>query len=551
MVFYVPPKLLKTGDGPASFSNIADETILQIIQDLPTPDILRIRLACKNVVPACNTTLSKRLTTLYVHPSTGPMRKALEICAHPVFSQEIEEVVLLGKVQWQEIEKAYPGYRRRGTSPVMTVAGDPGFDYSEVLDWQSRFRTWPTVFPGLGNGSEVENAAADSVENDMGFDEAYRALLDALARLPKLEKLAFAERVDKSGFNQVAETALQSHANKCARPPAYTAYLCGAKVRDRPDETKQLCTRRADADVIHGLLLSPRLKFTSLGLGRELPFIENIWRDLCLGPQDFSYWHNNHQFGSLSLLTSLELHQDIGWADNVFSTRLYRRLIVSSKDTLKRLRLVFVPNASIKHVPLEGSLQNMLKHIQLSKLEEFGLELGAAPPGTILSIWPAYSTAVKRHLRPLCQLFDMERFLCDHLDTLTHVVFKNVIFAHLDANAVPYRVQVAEYMRKILDVLCHDSKQLKQCQWTVNRFGHDRRCKRGDNESMLDCTKFNCGQYVDGMGTRRGGEFQELATDINVLPDEDTNTWEFGSYITRALEARKRLRDASVDLEME
>ena len=189
MVFYVPPKRRETKLCRPSVSNIADETILQILEDLPTSDILKLRLSCSNVVPACDTALQKRLTALYLHPSAEPMKKALEICSHPVLSQEIE--------------KACPSYRCADLQPHYShPAGDA---------WQNDFRTWPkTLLPPVGGNDQHGRSVALSET----FEDDYEPLIRALARLPKLRKIAIAEYAKKPGFNQVRERAIQTHANK-------------------------------------------------------------------------------------------------------------------------------------------------------------------------------------------------------------------------------------------------------------------------------------------------------------------------------------------------
>ena len=103
MVYSNSPKLptlaslASTAGRTGAMSTLPDECLLQILKDVPAPDVLKLRLACRNVEPACNTVFSERLKTLYIHPSR--MESALAICAHPEYSRRIEEVVLLGKVR--------------------------------------------------------------------------------------------------------------------------------------------------------------------------------------------------------------------------------------------------------------------------------------------------------------------------------------------------------------------------------------------------------------------------------------------------------------------
>lgn len=75
----------------------------------------------------------------------------------------------------------------------------------EYGEW---FMTWSTTFPTVKNTIDSEEANTA----DRSFDDVYKPLLDALATLPQLKKLSFANRVSRSrpGFNQIKQASLDS-----------------------------------------------------------------------------------------------------------------------------------------------------------------------------------------------------------------------------------------------------------------------------------------------------------------------------------------------------
>lgn len=353
MVYSILPKPLKDAKQPASLSNLSYELLLQILKDVPTPSVLKLREACKNAEPACNTVVSERRNTLYIHPSIGSLRKTLEIYNHPVFSQGVEEVVLLGNVDWRIIEEVHPGYR--------------GGNNTEETNPIGRFSAWPLEFPRAKGLSEEDSNGLSGLS---GFEFAYKPLIDALAKLPRLHKLSFAESGQKPGFNEVAQNTIDSHMHK---------YINS----EHPARLKPML-RRTDANVLYNLLIIPKLKFTSLCLKTELPFTENV-----IGIYDYDRPQNLHEdfARAVSGLTHIELHVNLGW-QNAGRHTLDNSLIECASDSLKSLKIVFVPDAAVRKASM-GTVCNrilwQLPELHLPKLERFELALGEPPAGTSLA----------------------------------------------------------------------------------------------------------------------------------------------------------------------
>lgn len=130
MVYYDPPKRHmreRRPDDKAQITDLPDELLLEITDGLSTDNILELRLTCTALAPAALTAVQRQMKILYVHPSIPSLRAVSEICAHP-FSQEVQEVVLLGSVPHYEI-----GTVMENDPKGMTVA--------------KRFSPWPLLFP--------------------------------------------------------------------------------------------------------------------------------------------------------------------------------------------------------------------------------------------------------------------------------------------------------------------------------------------------------------------------------------------------------------------
>ena len=169
-----------------------------------------------------------------------------------------------------------------------------------------------------------------------------------------------------------------------------------------------------------------------------------------------------------------------------------------------------------------------------------GLLIDTLKPCLTLSASTGHSS---RHLRPTCQVFDLESFLDEHRETLTHIKFDNVIFAQIDRNFVedhqtPAFWRADDTTAEIVQRLEMHPGKLEHMEWIVNVIGHDRRCKH--DKAALGCRQHDCGSYVnDGPAASKVEDFMEMAQSIHVRPDEETQTWDFGEYVMKALRRRK------------
>ena len=508
MVFYVPPKRLRRHRGKeekASITDLPDELLLQVQQYLDTQSVLNMRLCRSFMVPTCNTSIQERLKVLYIHPSTNALRTAIDICLHPIFGQEINEVVLLGRSMWQDIEKVYPGYREGGTEHKT---------YTDTSGWNTRFKPWPPNLHSVSKGCNVtaECDVSDDIsakghnatERNRGalerFERAYKPLIDALTSLPKLNTLSFAEEPRLPGFNRISEKTIATHARKSAAQHGRGCSLCG-------DRMEHL----ADADVFLGLLLDQRLRFTALRQESELPFTELAKWELYLPTPPL-------------VLTDLDVVINCGWPFN-HAQDWYRWLIWHSHATLRSLRLTFLHNTTQKKAEMEHIVRNLFCNGRLSfpKLEVVDLELKDLSPARHHC----------RPQRPTCQYLDIASFLEKHLQTLSHIRFENILFAYYDG---PFQQSAPETTRGVLELL-KTSTTLKDIQWTVNRYEHDRRCKRKDDEPLLGCTKFECGNYNNAaLQSSMLQDFETLAADLGVELDGGKQMWDFGEVVMRSIE---------------
>ena len=442
MVFYTLPKHLRRirrTDTRATFFHLPDELLLQTLYDVDTQAVLYFRLTCADAVPLCNSVLQQRLKRLYLHPRN--LQTALKICAHPVLKQSLEEIVLLGKPMWREIEKAYPEYRKSGQVNLRR-----GRQTSRCT---TAFRAW------------------------LDDNETNQQLIDAIGNLPKLRKLGYAESVRQPGFNQPSQKSIDAYANKC-RYQDHGVVPIGSK---NGNIFESSCL--TDADMFYALLFESGSRFEFVTVETKLPFIENILRSIIENDT------RDTKIRALDSITDLEFALDCGWNENA-SANLYHDLICHMSK-LQRLKITLVPNLSQKWPKPEHTLNVLLKGATMGALQSFEIEHPSAHAFNGRSRTGQH----RRSKRPTCQWFDMTSFLSRH-HRLSTVSFRNVVFCH-NSSEHGYRTQ----HMIIADVLAvvKGSTTVKNFEWFVTSYKHDPRCKKADLELLDRCREFGCGRY--------------------------------------------------------
>ena len=502
MVFYVPPKRVQPARQPdekASMRDLPDELLLGILNNtVSIADIINVRATCSSVVPACNEVLTDRLKVLYIHPSRASLRAAVNICDHPILSQEIRKVVLLGKVFWTQIEQACPKHRITGLGTLN----------------RSRFRAWPARLPVEIPDSRKYVVPQTAPELD-SFPWAYRNLIDALAGLKNATKLEFAEGVKDAGWNVVSQAKLYSHAIKMASEDDGNRDEAVRVAQKKGFKPGKPADRFADSDVFYGLLSHPDLHFTEISLQTELPFIKNALK----APGSVSRLQLS--IPGMKQLTSIELTVDLGWPHTDFHT-LYRTVINHSRETLQRLKIVLMPNAYVKSAKEDGTLGRVLEQIVCPNLKRLELALGSLTTRGLNKI-----SGRQRKQRPSCQTFEILPFLAQH-EQLTHVNFTNITFAH---------TQISALVHDLADATTRPQKNLQHFSWAINRYTHDPRCKRSDEDPTMTCRKYECGRYHSGgVASLREmwvGQMEMLALQLGVDLGEDMQSWDFGEVVER------------------
>lgn len=321
MAPYIPPRSARLHkrkhEAAALINDLADELLLQVMRHLDTPDILNLRVACKNAVGPSNSIIQARCKTIIVHPTTTSLRRLIAICAHPLLSKQVEQLVLLGKpsLMWRCIEVVQKGEsvgprdqardlapfeRRHRVPPRSSVL--PPKSYADT------FKPWPCWIDTDGK----ESYHGVPLNSQVHFNIGYQVMIRTLEQLPNLHMLAFHDRIPPElkgrSFNQVAQTLIESHARGCA---------------SHMPRKHLLCTKRADCEVLYGLLACRSLHFDSLATNCELPFMDMV-----------SSRHDG--WGSIPMrlcangMVDLTLTMDDGWRMNGLH-RAYKSLIQCSE----------------------------------------------------------------------------------------------------------------------------------------------------------------------------------------------------------------------------
>ncbi|KAK5696899.1 hypothetical protein LTR17_024187 [Elasticomyces elasticus] len=495
-----------------NITDLPQEIILKVVEqlDLSILEVLRLRVSHRIFLPACTTYLSERLTRLYIYPSKVSLRCVQSICAHPMFSKGIEEIVLLGKVDWKEIESCLRGYR---TASEESMWKRFARCYGSCL-----FRAWPLSLESDGvpklpsgptNDKAIEALPGGALMVPSEFEEAYGSLIKALAKLPKLSGIAFAESIDGPGWNQTRMVNMLTPFNK--RPShGFVPRDVNNKARGKNGGVR--IERRADAEVLAGLMSCSALaNLTSLVITVELPFVYGLLQD-------------NTTAQRLAQLRNIELHIDAHWLERT-KWHVFCRDVLSAAIKLEHLRLVYRANSYITKAHADTSCPFILsgtngESLRWNSLKTFEL---------VSQQTPGYNKKSSRCSRPLCLVLDFPAFLAAHQSTLEKVELENVLFLGDDLSVITTLWNSVDALNKC--------ERLRDVKWSVNRFKHHEKCKRSKEPSFQDCSaQHDCGLYYsDETGQGLGmGLFQRAAEDLCVDMGEGLLAWDFGSAVRRS-----------------
>ncbi|KAK0934830.1 hypothetical protein LTR48_004326 [Friedmanniomyces endolithicus] len=472
------------------------ELLVQIFaNDLSTLDILRLRVSHSSFTPVCTSWLAEHLTRLYIHPNAVSMKCVLEICAHPLFAAEVQEIVLLGDVRWTNID--------RKTRKHMT--GD---------EWVSgKFRPWPLVFPtGRPEEDRARSAAAEASAVVPVFGEAYAPLIQALEKLPKLRMISHAGSGLGPGWNQTKQNAIWTFARRQSEEPVQS------ENKTKPKPNVRIRTR-ADAEVLIGLLSCPALPvFTELVLKNGLPTSAGQLQMLSTTER-------------LANLETMELHSDSFWAPST-NRHTFAHNLLANATRLQHLKLVYTPNSYIKNAQRDNSFAALLHTSSGDMLHWPALKsfvvLSPQLPDTDRNVYRGPAPPIPSS-RPLCHSLDIAGFVKAHANTLEIVELRNSLFCSA-------RERPTACLHEGVKAL-NACEKLREVTWTVSKFGHHKECldnRRGSSSFNSCARRFDCGVYYRDMAgyvVEMAGEMEGAAHTLGVDLDEKGRVWDFGDAV--------------------
>lgn len=475
MVFYYIPR--KRTVKPAlshhglTITDLPDEMLLEILKHADTDTITKFRLTCSNFTAAGNSALQTRLKTLYIHSTIPSLRRAVEICGHPLLGMEIEEVALLGKSLQDHHEWSRSGY----------ATDDEVFSILSMV--------WPMEFPSPKHGLPTLSDNTQAPD----FASAYAPLLRALNSLPKLRKLSFVREARRPGFNQTSKDKIQRH----ARPDWARARWAQAR---QPD------TLRYDVPA----RISDRNFFFELhsNLWRTLPEIDAA---ICLPdmllPRVPSILRRPMVNANWTAIRTMTIGLPPDWTNQLWSASW--RTILANSAALEVLSI---------YAPLSTSWrrQTNLEMLLGKGFILLGDEL-VLPQLHTLKLTCQVDCDERR---PSCQGFDLLRFLQRHSESLKHLAIDNMLFVSQDT---PFTIAYTEQMLDYLSAL-----DLRHVKLAFNRLECGNSCPR---RSAFPTTICECETYDDFGSTSTG--FDRLATERFTTLDDETKAWDFGSYVMR------------------
>ncbi|KAK1063110.1 hypothetical protein LTR33_012360 [Friedmanniomyces endolithicus] len=469
------------------------ELLVQIFaNDLSTLDIPRLRLSNSVFTPVCTSWLAEHLTRLYIHPNAVSMKHVLDICAHPLFAAEVQEIVLLGDVRWTDID--------RKTRKQMT--GE---------EWRSgKLRPWPLVFPaGHLEEDRARSAAAEASAVVPVFGEAYAPLIQALEKLPKLRMISHADSGLGPGWNQTKRDAIRTFAMRQSEGPVELEN----KTKSKPNTRIRT---RADAEILVGLLSCPALPvLTELLLKNGLPTSAGQLQMLSTTER-------------LANLETIELHSDSFWAPSTNRHTLGHHLLVNA-TRLQHLKLVYNLNTYIKDARRDDSFAALLHTNSGDMIHGPALKsfVVLSPQLVILHRYTHPNIGTVLHSsRPLCHSLDIAGFISAHAGTLERVELRNSLFC--TAREMPVAC-LYEGVKAL-----NGCERLREVTWTVSEFEHHEECKdkRRRYTGFGGCVRrLDCGIYYRDVVSDRiegAGDVEQAAQTLGVDLDEEGRFWDFG-----------------------
>lgn len=523
MVYYeafTPKKYRQNAQSTSSLPTLArlpEELLLGTVEYLDNDSIINLRRADKNSVGICNEILSLRFSTLYIHPSTSSLKQAAAICDHELFNKRITNVVILGQVPWREVEACHPHVRQSDCTKSLTVSSLKG-----------RFCPWP-------HQPYLEKVASPCVDPHLALPlaENYAPLLEGLSKLPKLQKLSFAQKVEARGWNETRQEEIKEHVKRCSAPP----------------KTDVQRMRYADVDVVFSVLGAMGMNASLLRLDTELPFSQSTvsaLRKHCTSPCETPKFLSTG-FATVNNLTTLDLTLHIGVLSN--DHWLERGLVACAAPVLQHLKLTLIP----QHARAQAAETfHDLTVLSISDVLSFGGGAGAGSRGmecyfphlqTLALSYQDPPTPAKyknrhRRVRPSSQALDLSALLQATRNTIRRVKIDNIIFPPHEHGTYLGNPKDT-HLRIHSAVIAEEGTafpSLESFEWRVNRFNHDPRCRSvGEAPDHGDCDKFLCGWYLRGCTLEH---YEGVAETLDaVWVGELRNvygSWDFGAAVMKA-----------------
>ena len=209
---------------------------LQIAGYLQPSDICNLRRTCTQLARVGATALQEKLHILYVHPLSDALQRAVDICGDSFFANKIDTIVILGR--------------------PMLRKDDSDLNPDNTLSKNLNSHPWPHMLTASGAPASQPPGFREIFRTStLSFQEAYRPLLEALAKLPSLQAIGYAPTAQEAGYNKVSDNDINTHANTYFD----LASVFGGPGQPTLSQAKWII-RWSDVEVLTGILVSQGLR---------------------------------------------------------------------------------------------------------------------------------------------------------------------------------------------------------------------------------------------------------------------------------------------------
>lgn len=325
--------------GEDHLSTLPIELLDMIMANLGRDDVFSLRLACRQLADVGWRPYHSKLTSIYLHPNSKSIAAFDGIISHPVFSQNIREVVLVGTLLCSRPFKSLEKFRKAFRHTITVV--NRGIIRVEPGETRKKRLSTSKI-------EESHRAYCERHDHEKSTVEAVTyvdALVRALTRLVNWSRISFATCIDREGLNAENLLTTVGYQRKVGLWSERRCQHAWSTNQARPSEYSK-AMQAADGILrqLLSFLTKNKTHLQHLQLG-EAPCHWIPYK--VFQTSEYGSIARNLRGPYLALLTSLDLNM---YQDSEFDNLLLWELLLHKACRLQRLKIVIERFRKIENI---------------------------------------------------------------------------------------------------------------------------------------------------------------------------------------------------------